>query len=156
VLLIRTAQAGDLDAILAIEQAAFRTDRLSRRALRHHLARGGLNVADLDGEVAGYFVLLRRAGATRSRLYSIAVAPGRAGNGIGRRLLEAAEARAAAGGSLELRLEVRTDNVPAIALYERSGYRRLGTIEDFYADGAPALRLGKPLSASSHPGRAQG
>ena len=143
--LIRPARSGDLDAILAIEQAAFRTDRLSRRALRHHLSRGGLFVAEIEGDVAGYFLLLRRGSGERSRLYSVAVAPARAGNGIGRRLLEAAESRAAAGGARELRLEVRTDNAAAIALYERGGYRPIGRIEGFYEDGAPALRLAKPL-----------
>lgn len=143
--LIRPARPGDLDAVLAIEQAAFRTDRLSRRALRHHIARGGLFVAEIAGEIAGYFLLLRRASGQRSRLYSVAVAAGRAGNGIGRLLLDAAEDRAAAGGGRELRLEVRTDNAAAIALYERSGYRPVGRIDGFYEDGAPALRFAKPL-----------
>ena len=85
-LLIRPAAPADLDAVLAIEQAVFATDRLSRRALRHHFSRGAVHVAEDAGEVAGYFLLLRRAGATRARLYSVAVAPGRGGNGIGRRL----------------------------------------------------------------------
>jgi ribosomal-protein-alanine N-acetyltransferase len=147
--LIRPARSADLAAILAIEQAVFQTDRLTRRALRHHLARGGLHVADVGGEIAGYFLLLRRSGAVRARLYSIAVAPSRAGNGLGRALLEAAEERAAARGCAELRLEVRTDNAAAIALYERSGYHRLGTVEGFYEDGAPALRLAKRLMVAN-------
>ena len=37
----------------------------------------------------------------------------------------------------------------ATDLYERLGYRRFGRIEDYYQDGAAALRLEKPLSTSS-------
>ena len=42
-------------------------------------------------------------------------------------------------------LEVRYDNAPAIALYEKCGFRQFGEHEDYYEDGATALRYKKAL-----------
>jgi ribosomal protein S18 acetylase RimI-like enzyme len=44
-----------------------------------------------------------------------------------------------------LRLEVRIDNKRAIALYEKNGYARFDEIEDYYEDGATAVRMEKGL-----------
>ncbi|MCF8997840.1 ribosomal-protein-alanine acetyltransferase, partial [Pseudomonas carnis] len=44
-----------------------------------------------------------------------------------------------------LRLEVRTDNPGALALYERNGYRRFAVVDDYYQDHSDALRLEKTL-----------
>ena len=40
-----------------------------------------------------------------------------------------------------MRLEVREDNAPAIALYQRLGYRQFGTYRDYYEDHGNALRF---------------
>ncbi len=53
-----------------------------------------------------------------------------------------------------MRLEVRIDNAPAIALYEKSGYRSFGAVEDYYQDGAAALRFEKTFDQEDEaPGR---
>jgi hypothetical protein len=44
-----------------------------------------------------------------------------------------------------LRLEVREDNLRAIGIYEKAGFRRIGRETDYYEDGAPALRFEKTL-----------
>ncbi len=44
-----------------------------------------------------------------------------------------------------LTLEVRYDNAHAIALYEKLGFRQFGEHEDYYADGATALRYTKTV-----------
>jgi len=48
------------------------------------------------------------------------------GQGIGPALLEAAIDRARLSGMTRIQLDVREDNLPAIALYERFGFRREG------------------------------
>jgi ribosomal protein S18 acetylase RimI-like enzyme len=45
-----------------------------------------------------------------------------------------------------LRLEVRADNVAAIRLYERHGYRRIGRLAAYYDDGADGWRYEQPLA----------
>ena len=45
-----------------------------------------------------------------------------------------------------MRLEVRSDNPAAIALYERRGYRRIARLPGFYEDGADGWRYVKVLT----------
>jgi ribosomal protein S18 acetylase RimI-like enzyme len=142
---IRPARASDLDTLVAMEEAVFDADRISRRSWRTLLARptASILVAEDDAHVAGCCVILFRAGSDVSRLYSIAAAPGR--SGVGRALLAEAESLSARRGAKTMRLEVRDDNFRAIHLYEKSGYSRFGRKPDYYADGAAALRFEKPL-----------
>jgi ribosomal protein S18 acetylase RimI-like enzyme len=144
---IRSATDGDLDALLALEHAAFATDRLSRRQYRRHLHSATASVfaaVGADG-LLGKAVVFRRAGSGIARLYSIAVAASARGRGVAKALLAAVEAAARARGSVRLRLEVRKDNAGAIALYERAGFRRFGEKRGFYEDGADAWRYEKKL-----------
>jgi ribosomal protein S18 acetylase RimI-like enzyme len=145
---IRPARASDVDGLVAMEEAVFASDRLSRRSFRHLLASpaAALLVSEARGGLDGYAILLFRQGSGSARLYSIAVAPGRAGAGIGRALLDAALTAAAERGCGELRLEVREDNARAIALYERSGFTPGGRLPDYYADGEAALRYVRPVA----------
>ncbi len=149
---IRPARASDIDALVQIETAAFATDRISRRSFRQLIERESAvtTVVEADGRVAGYSMVLFRAGSGVARLYSIAVDPAHAGAGLGRRLLQAAEEAAFEHDRLFLRLEVREDNRHAVAIYEKNGYRRIGREENYYEDGAPALRYEKLLRGSTH------
>lgn len=144
---IRTARPSDVDDLAAIENAVFPTDRISRRSFRQLIERETAEtlIAESDGMVAGYAIILFRKGSGVARLYSIATGPGREGQGIGRLLLDKAEDVAFEHDRMMLRLEVREDNARAIRIYEQSGYRRIGRETDYYEDGAPALRYEKTL-----------
>lgn len=141
----RLAVIEDLPALLALEQQCFTTDRLSRRSFRWMISRahGQLLVAQRGERLVGYALVLFHRGTSRARLYSIAIAVDARGSGLGKQLLERAEACALEHDCACLRLEVRIDNPMAIALYERNGYRRFGLIQDYYQDHADALRLEK-------------
>ena len=150
---VRVRQAGsdDLAALVALEQSAFTGDRMSRAQYRRHLVSSGASmlVADAPGEgVLGSALVLFRRGSALARLYSIAAAPSSRGRGIGARLLAAAEDAARARGCRAIRLEVRVDNAAAIALYERAGYRCIGSYTDYYEDGADARRYEKSLATA--------
>jgi ribosomal-protein-alanine N-acetyltransferase len=146
---IRAAQSADVDALLAIE-AVFPTDRLDRRGFRHALASPTIDLlAAEDRGLAGYAMVHRRRGSALARLTSLAVRPDRAGRGLGQALLAAAERRALERGCTRMRLEVRTDNLPARRLYERSGYRCFATVEGYYEDGETARRYEKALATTS-------
>ncbi|MEZ5975406.1 MAG: GNAT family N-acetyltransferase/peptidase C39 family protein [Planctomycetota bacterium] len=144
---IRPARAADLDALVELETLAFASDRMSRRSFRASLDRPTsiLQVAEDNGEVLGYFLVLFRRGSAMARLYSIAVSPKARGTGLGRTLLAAAEEAAFEAGRIVLRLEVREDNANAIRLYESNGYRHWGRSLDYYEDHATALRMEKLL-----------
>jgi len=150
---VRSATAADLDRLVAIEEAAFPADRISRRSFRALVDRETAETLVIEarpgaGEAAvvlGYAMVLFRRGTALARLYSIAVHPDAAGRGYGGVLLEAAEEAAFDHDRLLLRLEVREDNSRAIALYEKRGYRPIGRAPDYYADGTAALRFEKTL-----------
>ncbi|MGO4123133.1 peptidase C39 family protein [Inquilinus sp. YAF38] len=148
---IRLATSDDVPRLLEIESRAFDHDRLSRRSFLHFLTRGHAVclAAEAGGQLLGYALVLLRRTTALARLYSLAVDPAVRGRGLGARLLEAAERAAHGEGALFLRLEVRPDNVKAIALYESRGYRHFGRYLDFYEDHADALRFEKRLGTSS-------
>ena len=143
----RAATLADLDALVKLEHEAFRTDRLSRRSFRHFLTspHAATIVADLHGKLAGYALVLFRAGSALARLYSIAVAPHAGGRRLGATLLAAAEEAAIARGAATMRLEVHEENAAAIARYRKSGYREFGRHHEYYGDKGHALRFEKRL-----------
>ena len=142
---IRPAEPTDIDALLAIEEV-FPTDRLERRSFRHAIRSPTMICLVAAGEKAlGYVIVERRRNSAAARLTSIAVAPEAAGEGVGAGLLTAAEAATLASGATRVRLEVRADNAPARKLYEGAGYRLIETLDDYYEDGAPAVRYEKAL-----------
>jgi ribosomal-protein-alanine N-acetyltransferase len=149
---IRKGTLADLDRLVAIENAAFQGDRLTRRSLRAHLTKStvSLLVAEAEKEgfarVVGYALIAFRKGSRKARLYSIAGDPEHR-IGAGKALIAACEEEAARRGAESLVLEVRADNARAIALYEARGYAKFATIADYYEDGASALRYEKRLSA---------
>jgi len=146
-MVVRAAEPQDLEAILALECAAFTNDRLSRRALRRFIKapHRPLIVAKFGPVLAGYALIALRKGGKSCRIYSVAVDPKRGRRGVGRELLNACERYARAHERTSLRLEVRYDNAPAIALYEKLGYREFDRYPGYYADGAEALRFEKVL-----------
>ncbi|WP_018878147.1 GNAT family N-acetyltransferase/peptidase C39 family protein [Thioalkalivibrio sp. ALE28] len=153
--LIRPATLEDLEALVALEDAAFEIDRISRRQFRYLLTRGHavtLVAEDAGGEgLLGYVMLLFSRGTSLARLYSIAVSARARGQGLGRRLVEAAEDAARQHGRTDLRLEVRRDNATSLALFRGLGYRDFGTIDDYYEDHMDALRLQKSLATGPDP-----
>ena len=80
--------------------------------------------------LVGYLVLARYD--TVWHLMNIAVDPLRRREGIARAMLQEMFERA--GPDEQYTLEVRTSNAPAIALYERYGFRRAGRRPRYYRD----------------------
>ncbi|ANC91278.1 N-acetyltransferase [Azospirillum humicireducens] len=173
-IVIRRARAADIPALLAIEEQSFATDRMTWRNFRYAIlkAKGVVLVAERQegdrpknwpenwqgdssagcpsgagNRPVAYGVLGFHAGTPFARLTSFAVEPASRSRGIARRLLSALEDAAAAHGCAGLRLEVRADNMAAIALYSAAGYRRFAVYPAYYEDDMTALRLEKPLTA---------
>lgn len=144
---LRRATEDDIDNMLHIENEVFQTDRMSRRSMRRLIESESdcFLVATCNDEIAGYAVFFLHRGNSLSRLYSIATAPRFQGQGIARALLQEGEHIAANNGRIYMRLEVRKDNLGAIRLYEKLGYRQFGYYEDYYEDHQDALRFQKRI-----------
>lgn len=147
---IRIARREDADGIVALEQH-FPSDRMAPASIRRLLRSPSalIWVAETGGDghgIVGAVIVLTRRGAAVARIYSLVVSPQARGQGLGRRLVEAAEQGARHDGYAALSLEVREDNAVARALYADLGYAEVLRLPGYYDDGAPGLRLRKALS----------
>ena len=141
---IAAATAADLDAIDEIERHSF-TRPWPRAAfeveLTRHLAR--LDVARAPGVVGfcNYWIVPDPGGdAGEVHIHAIATHPDRRRAGVGAALLDHALAAGRAAGCRLATLEVRRGNAPAIALYERAGFRTVHVRKRYYQDnGEDAL-----------------
>ncbi|WOC11307.1 ribosomal protein S18-alanine N-acetyltransferase [Gordonia sp. MP11Mi] len=104
-----------------------------------------------DGTVVGYagVSVLGPVDDRECEVHTIAVDPAYQGFGHGRALLDAlldvADREHAA-----VFLEVRTDNAPAITLYERNGFTVAGTRRNYYQpSGADAYTMVRPAGESA-------
>ncbi len=151
---LRRGRLTDLDDLIALENAIFKVDLLSRRSFRHFITSPSavVIVAEESGKLAGYALVLYRPRSHIGRLYSIAVEPHLSKRGVGPLLLAAAEDDARRRRCRSMRLEVHEHNTRAIARYEKSGYRLFGRRLDYYDDHATALRFEKPLGVNTRRG----
>jgi ribosomal-protein-alanine N-acetyltransferase len=94
-----------------------------------------------DGSGPLGFVMARVV-AGEAEILTLAVDPQRRRGGLGRELLEAAADLAVTYGGEALFLEVSVDNVAALALYDRSGFKRVGLRRGYYSSDA-----GRPIDA---------
>ena len=126
--MIRKACAGEVDAVRNIVLSAYEryaavigrppAPMLDDYAVR--IAAGQVWVLDDAGEMAG--VLVMEDGPTAFLLDNIAVLPGRQGHGLGRLLLDFAEAEAARCGWDTVTLYTNSMMVRNIAIYAARGY----------------------------------
>ena len=133
---LREAHWADIPALAALERDLFAHDAWSEPTWWAELAgrprRDYVVLVDADG-VLGYAGLDH--GGEVADVMTVAVAPRSQGRGLGRLLLAELEQRARARGAVHVILEVRADNVAAIALYERSGFVVLSTRRRYYQPG---------------------
>ena len=87
-------------------------------------------VAELDGEMIGYAVLMQ--GVDDAELLDIGIAAPQQGKGRGRKLLQAMLAITHELGKQRVVLEVRASNRVAIALYRGMGFVEIGLRRDYY------------------------
>jgi ribosomal-protein-alanine N-acetyltransferase len=84
-----------------------------------------------------------------SDVQTIAVRADCQGRGIASMLLTEMMSKARTDGATHMLLEVRTDNAPALALYERIGFMRISQRPRYYPDGGDALILRASLAAGN-------
>jgi ribosomal protein S18 acetylase RimI-like enzyme len=145
-MLIREAVQGDLDDLMRIEEESFQDERFSRNLLELFMNGDEFEavVCEVEGTVVGYAAAYIEPGV-RTRVLSLAVDKEHRGLGIGRSLMRRIEEGARSSGSMEITLEVRLTNVPAVRLYLVEGYMIKGTVADYYGKGQHAFYMEKRL-----------
>lgn len=129
-LLWRPLVESDIDAVAALEREAHAAPWTAGNFLDALAAGYGMTVAEIDGAVAAYGVLLFAPG--EAQLLNLTVAPAARRQGIGRALLRRFLADARARGAGQCFLEVRVTNDAAIALYAREGFTPVGRRTGYY------------------------
>jgi len=126
-----------------IEQVSFPTPWsydafISELKLRNTKALVALLSAEEGERVAGY--ILGRFAADEMEITNLAVHPELRRRGIARALLWHLVERVRSRGIKKIFLEVRENNKPAIRLYEKFGFKKVGIRRGYYVDtGEDAL-----------------
>lgn len=151
---IRSMHWTDIPAAHELEGQLFPVDAWSVETFWSELAlvpatRCYVVAVDEDDVVLGYAGLFTTG--DDADVQTVAVAPTAQGRGLGRLLLHSLIRTARERGVSRLYLEVRSDNAPALALYERDGFERTGLRRDYYGAGMDAVVMRKMLGGAAQP-----
>ncbi len=120
----------DLDEVLAIEQAVY-THPWTRGNFVDSLNAGyHCHTYRLGNELLGYFAMIVAVG--EAHLLNLSIAAARQRQGLGTALLGEVIRMARSRGAQHVFLEVRPSNLPAIALYEAGGFKRIAERRGYY------------------------
>lgn len=128
---------------IATGDATFETDIPEWASWDVAHVREGRLVARLEGGVVGFAALSAYSSRTVYRgvaWESVYVTPARQGQGIGWALLDATVAAAEAAGIWALMAGILVENSVSLALHERAGFRRVGTLERIGRDATGRWR----------------
>jgi len=141
------ATPDDVAAIVSLEQVCQGVDAWSEALVRDGVAGGLPTVHHLvarEGDVVGYAVA--SAAGEVVELQRVGVDPEQRRGGLATRLLEGVLDLARAEGAERVLLEVREDNVGALAFYAARGFTELARRPRYYRDGATAVVLERPVT----------
>jgi len=110
------------------------------RQSENHKSHGALSIPK-SASVAGFIVAEAQKHA--GHIITIDVVAAERKNGLGSRLLAAAEERLQKQRCRSVELETAVDNVAAISFYKRHGYHVVAAIPHYYSNGVDALVLEK-------------
>ena len=143
----RDANSFDIPVLVSLDKELFPYSPWSAGQYREEIsAPTRLFVVALDdaNSVIGYAGIFAPGGAEADVL-TVGVVPMPRGQGIARELMARITKWAMEEGSIAMMLEVKTDNVEAISLYETLGYTKLNVRKDYFGSGLDALVMRKEL-----------
>ena len=157
---VRPARKQDVEPAVGLERTCFGDGgfSLTKRQLQylHRRPTAEFMVAEQGGAIVGEGVALVRKHKSRhsenslsGRIYSLAVHPACRGQGVGEALVRALIDALRARGVRRVYLEVETSNAGAVRLYERMGFKKIGTLPDYYGPGRPAVHMVYPVEAAA-------
>lgn len=159
---IRDYAAADFETLWRIDQACFEPGiSYSRKELAWYMKlRGAFTLVGemrvgSEWQPAG-FMVAQQAKAELGHIVTIDVVAEARRSGLGRKMMEIAEARLRAAGCTAIFLETAVNNAAAIHFYKRLGYFVVKTIPRYYKDELDALLMGKKFETKHSRSKAQG
>lgn len=146
---IESASAKDLEKLHKIETQCFRKEAFSKQQIAYLLAdyNAVSLTAKVDKEIVGFIIgkIYFEGKKQVGHILTIDVSPKHRQKGIASKLMEEIEKIFREKGAKTCYLEVREDNVAALKLYEKLGYKKIAKLERYYGD-AHGIYLKKSLS----------
>jgi ribosomal protein S18 acetylase RimI-like enzyme len=143
---VRGAGVADLAALASLEQALFARDAYPTFFFRQALDLWPAHLwvaADADDALAGYALGAPAARAGEGWLLSLGVHPDFRGRGLAVALAEALVASFAEAGTMRVALTVTPENVAAVRLYERLGFRVEAEEAHYFGPGERRWRMAR-------------
>ena len=146
----RDMNALDVPVVASMERAIYPDAPWSVGQFKEEIAgvprnRYYIVATNSKSEIVGYAGVFAPGGAEADVL-TVGVVPMHRGQGIARELMARITKWAVDQGSIAMMLEVKTDNVEAISLYESLGYSKLNIRKDYFGSGLDALVMRKELA----------
>ncbi|MBK2267083.1 GNAT family N-acetyltransferase [Francisella philomiragia] len=133
---ISKAQLTDLQALIDLENSTFLSDKISKKQFTYNIDRQKyFFVAKIQDSLAGYILCFEYKKTIR--VYSLAVSKSHQGQGIGKKLLE----YILNNTDKNIALEVNTNNLIAISLYQKLGFVTNKQINNYYENGDAAYKM---------------
>ena len=139
----------DLDELYKIEVKCFGNEAFTKQQIDCLLSEyNSISLAArIDGELTGFIIasIYPERNMMAGHILTIDVLPQQRRKGIGFTLMKSMETIFIEKHVETSHLEVREENDAAIRLYEKMGYRRVGTLEKYYGN-ANGLYFAKALT----------
>jgi ribosomal-protein-alanine N-acetyltransferase len=143
----RDANSFDIPVLVSLDKDLFPYSPWSAGQYREEISaptRRFIVAVDEGQSLIGYAGVFAPGGA-EADILTVGVVPIHRGQGIARELMARITLWAQDQGSIAMMLEVKTDNVEAISLYESLGYAKLNVRKDYFGTGLDALVMRKEL-----------
>lgn len=146
---IETASMRHLDRLCQIEKECFKEEAFSRHQIANLLK--DYNAISLiaveKGNIIGFTIgaIYFERNALNGHVLTIDVSQQHQREGVGSKLLQELEKILAEKHVKTCHLEVKENNIKALGLYEKAGYKRIGTLKNYYGK-ADGLYLQKNLA----------
>jgi len=132
---IRKIIPDDLGRIIELERKCFNENiAYNPRQIKYLITMANSNclTETVQDILRGFIIVLYKKGSVVAGIETLNVDPIFQGKGIGKKLLMAAEEDMRPNGVKKIRLEVSVSNLSAVNLYEKSGFRKIKMLKNYY------------------------
>lgn len=148
---IREAMQLDLATLVGMEKKLFSDSPWSMGQFKEEFkgvpkSRHFLVAVDEENQIIGYAAVLVVAPGVEADVLTVGVLPQNQKMGIATAFMSELEKWSTAKGAPAMMLEVAVDNVPAISLYEKLGYEKISTRQNYYGPALDAIVMRKELA----------
>jgi len=132
---IREITSDDLGRIIELERKCFNEYvAYNPKQLKYLIttANSSCLAETIQETIRGFVIVLYKKGTKVAGIETLNVDPVFQGKGIGKKLLKAAEKIIHSNEIKKIRLEVSVGNDSAVKLYEKSGFRKVKILKNYY------------------------